>query len=40
MNGVAKVLLPVLFPLVGKSDMRKRLGLLKTAIESQPNGPT
>ena len=40
MKGVAKVLLPVLFPLVGKSDMRKRLGLLKTAIESQPNGPT
>jgi uncharacterized protein YndB with AHSA1/START domain len=38
MKGVSKVLLPVLFPLVGKSDMRKRLGLLKTAIETQP-GP-
>ena len=37
MKGVAKVLLPVLFPLVGKSDMRRRLRLLKTAIETQPS---
>lgn len=34
MRGMAKVPLPVLFPIVGKSDMRKRMGLLKAKVES------
>jgi uncharacterized protein YndB with AHSA1/START domain len=34
MSGVAKFLLPVLFPLVAKRDFRQRLALLKAKIES------
>ncbi len=34
MKGVTKFLLPVLFPIVGKSDMRKRMALLKAKVES------
>ncbi|MEI6362614.1 MAG: SRPBCC family protein [Actinomycetes bacterium] len=34
MTGMSAVLVPVLFPLVGKSDIRKRMSLLKSAVES------
>lgn len=34
MTGMAKVLLPILFPLVGMSDIRKRMGLLKVKVEA------
>lgn len=33
MKGVAKVLAPVLFPIVGKADARKRMQLLKERVE-------
>jgi uncharacterized protein YndB with AHSA1/START domain len=34
MSGVAAVAAPILFPLVGKSDIRKRLAMLKSKVES------
>lgn len=34
MKGMAKVLLPVLFPILGKADLRTRMGLLKAKVES------
>lgn len=34
MSGLNAVLVPILFPLVAKSDMRKRLSLLKQRVES------
>ena len=34
MTGVNALLVPVLFPLVGKADIRKRMGLLKARAES------
>jgi uncharacterized protein YndB with AHSA1/START domain len=34
MRGMSAILVPILFPLVGKSDMRKRMGLLKAKVES------
>ena len=34
MHGVAAVFAPILFPLVGKSDIRKRLEMLKHQVES------
>jgi hypothetical protein len=34
MKGVARVVVPLLFPLVGKPDIRKRMKLLKTKVES------
>lgn len=35
MKGATKYLLPVLFPLVGKADIRKRMSLLKAKAESK-----
>jgi uncharacterized protein YndB with AHSA1/START domain len=34
MKGMAAILVPVLFPLVGKPDIRKRMKLLKARVES------
>ncbi len=34
MRGAPAVLAPILFPLVGKSDIRRRLALLKQHVES------
>ncbi len=34
MSGLAKVMVPILFPLVGKRDITKRMALLKAAVES------
>jgi uncharacterized protein YndB with AHSA1/START domain len=34
MKGVAKLVVPILFPLVGKADIRKRMKMLKTKVES------
>jgi hypothetical protein len=34
MKGFAAILAPIAFPLVGKSDIRKRLGLLKAKAEA------
>jgi uncharacterized protein YndB with AHSA1/START domain len=34
MNGIAALLAPAVFPLVGKSDIRKRLAMLKQKVES------
>ena len=34
MKGMAKFLVPILFPTVGKGDMRKRMALLKATVES------
>ena len=36
MHGVAAVAAPILFPLVGKADIRKRLAMLKQKVESRP----
>lgn len=36
MKGLAAVVVPVLFPLVGKADIRKRMKLLKAKVESAP----
>lgn len=37
MNGMAAFVVPVLFPLIGKKDIRTRMDLLKTKVEaSQP----
>jgi hypothetical protein len=33
-KGAAAVLVPVLFPLVGKADIRKRMQLLKQRVEA------
>jgi uncharacterized protein YndB with AHSA1/START domain len=33
MKGIAAVLVPVLVPIFGKADMRKRMGLLKSKVE-------
>jgi uncharacterized protein YndB with AHSA1/START domain len=35
MSGMSAVIVPVLFPLVGKADIRKRMSMLKTAVESE-----
>ena len=37
MKGIAALLVPVLFPIVGKADIRKRMKLLKAKVESAPN---
>jgi uncharacterized protein YndB with AHSA1/START domain len=37
MKGAAAVLVPVLFPLVGKADIRKRMQLLKQRVEAAGN---
>lgn len=37
MKGLAAVLVPVLFPLVGKADIRKRMKLLKAKVEADLN---
>ncbi len=34
MKGLSAILVPILFPLVGKADIRKRMGMLKTRAES------
>lgn len=34
MKGMAAVLVPVLFPIVGKADIKKRMGMLKSSVES------
>jgi uncharacterized protein YndB with AHSA1/START domain len=34
MKGVAKLVVPILFPLVGKADIRKRMKMLKAKVES------
>lgn len=34
LKGMAAVMVPVLFPLVGKADIRKRMALLKTKVEA------
>lgn len=34
LKGMAAVMVPVLFPLVGKADIRKRMGLLKAKVEA------
>jgi uncharacterized protein YndB with AHSA1/START domain len=34
MKGIAALVVPVLFPLVGKADIRKRMKLLKARVES------
>jgi uncharacterized protein YndB with AHSA1/START domain len=34
MKGIAALMVPVLFPLVGKADIRKRMKLLKSKVES------
>jgi uncharacterized protein YndB with AHSA1/START domain len=34
MTGMSAVLVPVLFPLVGKPDIRKRMAMLKSAVEA------
>jgi uncharacterized protein YndB with AHSA1/START domain len=34
MHGIAAVLAPIAFPLVGKPELRKRMALLKQAVES------
>jgi uncharacterized protein YndB with AHSA1/START domain len=34
MTGMSALLVPVLFPLVGKADIRARMGLLKAKVES------
>jgi uncharacterized protein YndB with AHSA1/START domain len=34
MHGMAAVMLPVLFPIVGKKDLRTRMALLKSKVES------
>lgn len=34
MKGVSAALVPILFPLVGKPDIRKRMGLLKQRVEA------
>lgn len=34
LKGIAAMMVPILFPLVGKTDMRKRLGLLKAKVEA------
>ena len=34
MKGISAVLVPVLFPLVGKPDIRKRMNLLKNKVEA------
>jgi hypothetical protein len=34
MKGMSAILVPVLFPLVGKADIRKRMGLLKAKVET------
>ena len=34
MKGMLKLMLPVLFPLIAKTDIRKRLDLLKQKVES------
>lgn len=39
MKGMAAVLVPVLFPIVGKADIRKRMGMLKAKVESAPKMP-
>ena len=35
LHGAAAVMAPILFPLVGKADIRKRMALLKQAVESR-----
>src|SRR5262245_24855056 len=34
MHGMAAVLAPIVFPMVGRPDVRKRLGMLKDKVES------
>jgi uncharacterized protein YndB with AHSA1/START domain len=34
MKGMSALLVPVLFPLVGKAEIRKRMGLLKAKVET------
>ena len=34
MKGMSALMVPILFPLVGMSDIRKRMQLLKTTVES------
>ena len=34
MKGMAAIMVPILFPLVGKADIKKRMQLLKQAVES------
>jgi uncharacterized protein YndB with AHSA1/START domain len=36
MKGIAALVVPLLFPLVGKADIRKRMKLLKAKVESAP----
>jgi len=35
LHGVAAVMAPILFPIVGRSDLRNRMELLKPAVESR-----
>lgn len=37
MKGAAAFLVPVLFPIIGKADIRKRMKLLKSAVEASPS---
>jgi hypothetical protein len=34
MSGISALMVPVLFPLVGMADLRKRMALLKQRVES------
>nr|MDP9336784.1 SRPBCC family protein [Actinomycetota bacterium] len=34
MHGMSAMLLPVLFPLVGKKEIRERMALLKSTVET------
>jgi uncharacterized protein YndB with AHSA1/START domain len=36
LKGMAAVMVPIVFPLYGKPDMRKRMQLLKAKVESTP----
>jgi uncharacterized protein YndB with AHSA1/START domain len=36
MNGMAAFMVPVVFPLVGKRDIRARMALLKARVEASP----
>ena len=38
MHGMAAMMVPIIFPLVGKKDMRDRMAKLKQTVEAAPSG--
>ena len=38
MHGMASMMVPIIFPLVGKKDMRARMAMLKQKVEAAPSG--